>query len=417
MTELRRSHPSAPETVDEFIELDQALVMPGFINMHNHLSTAVLTRGLTEDLRTKSYATALIYDILLPTSQVAVDVLEASEIRAIADLGMLEVIKGGTTTLLDMFRARQVQNFDSACDMGVRFYGAPYLFSGTAGDPLSEWKALYQAYNDREQQRIKVYLGPHGVDTCDTDLFLAVKEAADQYGCLIATHVAQSLQEVEQLKRTHGCSPVAHLASIGLLGPNLLAAHCLYADDDDLELLRASDTVVANCPMTFARGGLYAPYHRFAGKGIRTVLGTDGYIMDVANEMRMSGLISKLESGRADVASAAELVNAMTLTAASVLGRADLGRIEPGAKADLVVVDLKAPHFQPIADPLTAFVWYGNGADIAYVMIDGKLVVRDRRFTLGDEDAIIEAGAAAVAKVWANAKQQGLRRFREGGFS
>ena len=405
-----------PAEAQEFIELDEALVLPGFINMHNHLSTAVLTRGLTEDLPTRSYATELIYDILLPTSKVAVGLLEDSEIRAIANLGMLEVIKGGTTTLLDMFRAQQVQNFDSACDIGVRFYGAPYLFSGTGEDPVAEWKGLYQAYNDREQERVKVFLGPHGVDTCDTELFLAVKELADEYDCLICTHVSQSLQEVDQLKRTHGCSPVAHLASMGLLGPNFLAAHCLYADEDDLELLRETDTVVANCPMTFARGGLYAPYHRFAGKGIRTVLGTDGYIMDVANEMRMTGLISKLEFGRADVATAGELVEAMTLTAANVLGRNDLGRIQPGAKADLVVIDLKAPHFQPIKDPLTAFVWYGSGADIAHVLVDGKLLVRDRRFTLGDEDAIIEAGAAAVAKVWAAGKAQGLRRFREGGF-
>ena len=408
--------PTRPVTADDFIELDEALVLPGFINMHNHLSTAVLTRGLTEDLPTESYATELIYDILLPTSKVAVETLDASEIRAIADLGMLEVIKGGTTTLLDMFRSQQVQNFDSAAGMGLRFYGAPYLFSGTDTDPMAEWKGLYQAYNDKEQERIKVFLGPHGVDTCDTDLFLAVKEAAQEYGCLVSTHVAQSLQEVEQLKRTHGCSPVAHLESIGLLGPNMLAAHCLYADEDDLEILRATDTVVANCPMTFARGGLYAPYHRFAGKGIRTVLGTDGYIMDVANEMRMSGLISKLEFGRADVGTAGELVNVMTSTAADVLGRPDLGRIQAGAKADLVVVDLKAPHFQPINDPLTAFVWYGNGADIAHVIVDGQPLVRNRRYTLGDESAIIEAGAAAVAKVWAHGKERGLRRFREGGF-
>ena len=408
--------PNRPAEADDFIELDEALVLPGFINMHNHISSAVLTRGLTEDLPTQSYASELIYDILMPTSKVAVETLEDSEIRAIADLGMLEIIKGGTTTLLDMFRSQQTQIFESAAEMGLRFYGAPYMFSGTDTDPMTEWKGIYQAYNDREHERVKVFLGPHGVDTCDTDLFLAVKEAADEYGCLISTHVAQSRQEVEQLQRTHGCSPVAHLESIGLLGPNLLAAHCLYADEDDLEMLRATDTVVANCPMTFARGGLYAPYHRFAGKGIRTVLGTDGYIMDVANEMRMSGLISKLEFGRADVGTADELVKAMTRTAAEVLGRSDLGRIETGAKADLVVVDLKAPHFQPIHDPLTAFVWYGNGADIAHVIVDGQILVRDRCFTLGDEDAIIEAGAAAVAKVWAAGKEQGLRRFREGGF-
>ena len=404
--------PTRPTGAADHIELDQALVLPGFINMHNHLSSAVLTRGLTEDIPADSYATELIYDILMPTSQLAVKHLSDTEIRATADLGVLEVIKGGTTTLVDMFRSGQVQNFDAAIDMGIRFYGAPYLFSEPDTDPIADWKRHYQSYHNREQERIKVYLGPHGVDTCDPDLLGEVKQTAEDYGCLMATHVAQSQQEVELLKRRHGRSPVAHLEALGLLGPNLLAAHCIYADDADLEILRATDTVVVNCPMTFARGGLFAPYQRFAGKGIRTVLGTDGYIMDVANEMRMAGLVSKLEFGRADVATAAELVNAMTLTAADVLGRPDLGRIRPGAKADVVVVDLKAAHFQPVADPLTAFVWYGSGADVSHVIIDGSLVVRDREFVLGDEDAIIEAGSAAVYKVWAAAKAEGLARYR-----
>ena len=127
--------PNRPAEADDFIELDEALVLPGFINMHNHISSAVLTRGLTEDLPTQSYASELIYDILMPTSKVAVETLEDSEIRAIADLGMLEIIKGGTTTLLDMFRSQQTQIFESAAEMGLPTPISPP--EGVAGIPFS----------------------------------------------------------------------------------------------------------------------------------------------------------------------------------------------------------------------------------------------------------------------------------------
>ena len=397
-----------PERVDHLIAPEQAMILPGFINLHNHLTTAVLTRGLTEDVTAEAYASTLIYDILMPVADVAVSHLSSEEMRAVVDLGMLEVIKGGTTTLLDIFRSSQVENFESALQMGLRFYGAPYIFAdkglapGVSSRPsgLDLWHQHHRRYQGGGDGRVQLVLSPHGVDTCDPALLRAVRSAADELGLPITTHLAQSEQEVRDVKARHGKSPVALLDDLGLLGPDLLAAHCIFADEDDLALLQGSDSVVINCPMTFARGGVFAPFGRFAQHGIRTAVGTDGYIMDMTNELRMAGLISKLESGQSDRATAWQLFTAATSGAAAVLGRRDIGRIAPGAKADLLVVGMKAPHLQPVADPLTNFIWYGSGRDITDVVVDGQILQRQGRLLVGDEQDIIARGAAATAKVW-----------------
>lgn len=314
---------SLPDKVSDIIDLDDALVLPGFINLHNHLSTAALTRGLTEDITSASYAATLIYDILLPVADLALTHLTKEDVRAVIDLAMLEVIKGGTTTLMDVFRGKQVQNFEAAIESGLRFYGAPYVFGNDAlsvnNHPaaLSQWWELFNHYDGLEGGRIKVALSPHGVDTCDPELLRAVRAAADELGAFITIHLAQSEQEQKQILARYGKTPVALLNDLGVLGPDLLAAHCLYANDHDLDLLRETDSVIVNCPMTFARGGLTAPFSRFAGKGIRTVLGTDGYIMDMPNEIRMAGLISKLDQVQSDVATAWELITAATSGAAA----------------------------------------------------------------------------------------------------
>ena len=155
-----------------------------------------------------------------------------------------------------------------------------------------------------------------------------------------------------------------------------------------------------NCPRTFARGGVFAPYGRFVAHGIRTVIGTDGYNMDLLGELGAAGMISKLEAGRADVAKAGDLLGAVTHVAADAVARPDLGRISLGATADLTVVDLTHPHLQPMADPVRALVWLGHRAELDALVVDGKLVLSGGKHRLVDEASVVAEGAAAIRKVW-----------------
>ena len=134
-----------------------------------------------------------------------------------------------------------------------------------------------------------------------------------------------------------------------------------------------------NCPRVFARAGVTAAFSRFAGHGVRTVVGTDGYNMDLLGELNAASMISKITSGRADVANAPDLIEAVTATAAALIKRPDLGTITPGATADLTVVDLTHPHLQPLFDPRRGLIALGNRANIDQVIVDGRILIRWRQ--------------------------------------
>jgi cytosine/adenosine deaminase-related metal-dependent hydrolase len=179
-----------------------------------------------------------------------------------------------------------------------------------------------------------------------------------------------------------------------------LGAHCLASSDDDLRLMAARGATVLNCPRVFARSGVTAAFSRFAGHGVRTVVGTDGYNMDFLGELNAAAMISKIVSGRADVANAPDLIESVTVTAAGLVRRPDLGVIAPGATADLTVVDMTHPHLQPLYDPRRALIALANRANIDQVIVDGRLLIDAGRYLHGDEAAITAEGSAAIGRIW-----------------
>ncbi len=156
---------------------------------------------------------------------------------------------------------------------------------------------------------------------------------------------------------------------------------------------------MVNCPLVYARWGIFAPYDRFASRGVLTAIATDQE-RDYVEGLRMAGIVSRLESGRGDAATAWQLVEASTLGGARALGRPDLGRIAPGARADPVVVDLGRPHLAPVFDPIKSLVWHAHGGDVVAVLVDGEVLVADGRPTRMDEAAVRAEAAGAMEKIW-----------------
>ena len=418
-----------PGEADRVIDVADALVLPGFVNLHNHGISALLFRGIVEDRPTASWAADTVYGLIMPLQGLAMEVLDADELRDVTALGLLGLVKGGATTTMDMFRIAQAVSFDAADALGIRFYGMPYLFStedfgigedgrpqyaarGSADSGLARAAALFDAHDGRADGRIRAGFGPHGADSCDADLLAAIRDAAAERGAKVTIHVSQSATEGETLQSRYGRTPAGQLAHVGLLGPDLIAAHCVYASDDDLDLIGGAGATVVNCPASFARGAVSAVWQRTAARGIRTGIGLDGYSMDTIGELRTAALVSKLASGLSEDAAARDLVAAATVDGAAALGREDLGKIAPGCRADLVVVNLGAPHLAPVSDPLKTMVWHAGASDIEAVIVDGRLVVEKGRHLLVDEDAIVAGGAAAVRKVWAEGLARGY--IREG---
>ncbi|MGJ4964766.1 amidohydrolase family protein [Bradyrhizobium sp. HKCCYLRH3061] len=411
---VTRDRPAA----DEVFDRPGRFVLPGLLNLHNHVFSEAIARTLTEDGNGRRNNKSIVYTVLLPLSKRGADILSAEERLAIGRMGVLQLLKGGATTVMEPFRNTIPEMFDAALEMGLRFYGAPYLFStsdakadasGTvhyAGDDgeadMATWNALHQRWHGQGDGRIRLAMSPHATDTCGPDLLRAAASRARELDVPITTHMAQSPGEVATIAQRHGGrTPAEYLDWLGLLGPDLLAAHCHASTDADLALMAARGAGVLNCPRVFARAGVTAAFGRFAAHGIRTAVGTDGYNMDLLGELNAASMISKIALGSAETASAPELIDAVTTTAAAMIKRDDLGVLAAGATADLTVVDMTHPHLRPLHDPRRGLIALANRANIDQVMIDGRLLIHDGRYLHGDEAAITAAGTAAIERIWA----------------
>jgi cytosine/adenosine deaminase-related metal-dependent hydrolase len=411
---ITRAKPSA----DNVFDRPGRFVLPGLLNLHNHIFSEAIARTLTEDGNGRRNNKSIVYTVLLPLSKRGAEILTAEERLAVGRMGVLQLLKGGATTVMEPSRNTIPELFDAAEEMGIRFYGAPYLFStsdakagadgvvryqGDDGEAdMNTWNALYQRWNGQGDGRIRLAMSPHATDTCGPDLLRAIASRARELHVPITIHMAQSAGELATIAaRYDGRTPAEYLDWLGVLGPDLLAAHCHASTDADLKLMAARGAAVLNCPRVFARSGVTAAFSRFVSHGVRTTVGTDGYNMDLLGELNAAALISKTSSGNAEAASAPELIEAVTATAASLVKRPDLGVLVPGATADLTVVDMTHPHLQPLFDPRRALITLANRANIDQVMVDGRLLLHAGRYLHGDETAIMAAGTAAIEKIWA----------------
>ncbi len=408
-------------SAETILDAPGRFVLPGLLDLHNHGFSEAVARTHTEDGGGRHKVESIVYTVLLPLTRRGIDLLTHEERLAVARLSILQLLKGGAATVMEPFRNGIPEMFEAAEEMGIRFYGAPYLFStanakagadgrvayaaeaGRSDDgsaDLAAWNSLHEKWNGRDEGRIRLAMSPHATDTCGPELLRACAARARELHAPITIHLAQSAGEVETIRSRYNKTPAEYLDSLGLLAPDLLAAHCIASSDSDLALMAARGTTVLNCPRVFARTGKRAVFSRFAGAGVRTAIGTDGYNLDLLGEMNAAAMISKVVEERGDVANAPEIIDAVTRTPAAAIARPDLGTIRPGATADLTVVDLTHPHLQPLHDPRRALVWLANRADIDAVMVDGRLLLAGGRAANIDENAVTTAGTAAIRRIW-----------------
>ncbi len=408
--------PSKPQA-DQVFDKPGRFVLPGLMNLHNHCFSEAVARTHTEDGNGRRANSSIVYTVLLPLTKTGIDILSPAERLDIARLGILQLLKGGAATVMEPFRNGIPEFFDAAEEMGIRFYGAPYLFSTAdakagadgkvqySGDDgqadLNTWNAIHAKWHGKGDGRISVTMSPHATDTCGPDLLKACAARARELGVPVTIHVAQSQAEVDTIKsRYDGRTPAEYLDWLGLLDNDLLAAHCINSSDSDLDLMAKRGATVLNCPRVFARGGRAAAFGRFASHGVRTVVGTDGYNMDLLGELNAASLISKITAGKPDIATSPQLIDAVTATAAAVVNRPDLGVIETGATADITTVDLTHPHLQPMHDPRRGLIALANRANIDMVVVDGRVLLDGGRYLHADEQKITAAGTAAIQKIW-----------------
>jgi 5-methylthioadenosine/S-adenosylhomocysteine deaminase len=274
--------------------------------------------------------------------------------------------------------------------------------------------AFAEEHDNEHNGRVRCMLYPAQLDTCSVELLKATRAAADEHGLRISLHAAMNMIEFQRMLREHGRSSLQLLHDIGFLRPDVLLGHCVfhahhswahYPYLDDLQLLADSGASVAHAPYKYAKMGIMLEsFERYRQLGINVALGTDTFPQDLISEMRLAGLMCRFAESSFRVGKARDVFDAATLGGARALGRDDLGRLAPGARADIVLVDLRAIHFGAVRDPIKSLVEYGSASDIDTVIVDGRTLIENKRALAVDEPKLLDAVRESGERTWAGAQ-------------
>ena len=415
-----------PTPVDRWIDLPQHFLLPGFINAHAHVGSSPPLRGLAEDMRVQPGSGAALFQLVALVSALINGPRFADEFAVFAEWDVLQMMRSGVTTILNETASNLDRYVEVAERAGVRTYASTILpASNRARGYLVDGKLHYDAaavnlenelatafadfhrYDGRADGRVKGKLSPHAPDTCSPELLIEARRQATVLGCPVTIHASQSDSEVSLIRSRYGKAPLRHLYDLGFLAPDVLITHASHPQDGDLPLLRESGATVVHCPTRKAREAVLAPYVPFLDSGVQVALGTDAFNADYMEDMRSAALNGKMASGTISRPTARDVLHSATRAAADALGRPDLGRIGPGAMADLVAVRLDGAHVWPVFDPVRSLVFYGLGSDVDTLIIDGHVLLEAGAFTRLDEADTRRRVEVAAQRLWKTADEEG----------
>jgi cytosine/adenosine deaminase-related metal-dependent hydrolase len=408
--------------IDESLDANGKIVTPGLINTHAHLYESPLDKSFVEDRGSRQFYLSGLFEYL-PARSAAMD--EAAH-RACVAFSMAELLRTGTTTVMEI-GAWGDEVVTQAERFGLRAYVGQGYRSGrwhtddgkTVKYDWDEENGLrgldaavrfVEANDGRANGRIKGFLTPAQVDTCTEDLLRRSKAAAASLDVPLALHTSQSVNEFQEMTRRHGKTPIEWLRDIGFLGPEVILGHAIVAGGgswaqyhaDDVGILAETGTNVAHAVWVFARRGIaMESFARYLERGVNMTLATDTAPQSMIEALRWAAVVSKIVDRRTEVATAADVFNAATLGGARALGRDDLGRIAPGAKADLLLWAGSSLTMSPLRDPIRNLVYSAQAEDLETVIVDGRIVMHDRVIPGVDLARLCADLQAAGERMWA----------------
>jgi cytosine/adenosine deaminase-related metal-dependent hydrolase len=407
--------------IDETIDATGKVVTPGCINTHAHLAGSPLDKSFIEDRGNPQFYMSGLFEFL-PARGGA---MTSDDARTCVDFSLVELLRSGTTTILEM-GGQSDYVAAQAGHLGLRAYVGPMYRSGRWFTPdgkrvVYEWDeaagrdGLRRAveciernqgsYNDR----IRGFLSPSQVDTCTAGLLQETQRLAEQLDVPVQIHVSQSVNEFQEMLQRNGSTPIAWLRDLGVLSPRVLLGHAMIIGGSswtnyppgDVSIIAEHGCSVAHAPWVFARRGIaMESFQRYLDAGITMTLGTDTCPQNMIQAMRWAAVISKIMDRNTEVATARDVFNTATLGGATALGRDDLGRIAPGAKADLLIFDGETLNMAPLRDPVKNLVYYAEMEDLHTVIIDGRTVVEQGRVLAADQLEVARRLQQAGEQMW-----------------
>ena len=372
------------------IDAREGLIMPGLVNAHTHAPMS-LFRGLADDLPLKVW----LEDYIFPAERKCVD---EEFVHWGTLLACAEMIRSGTTTFADgyFFEERVAQAVSQSGLRALLAEGVldfPTPDSPSPSQTLIKIEDFIRTYSD--STLIRPTLFPHSAYTCSPDLLKKCRHLADRFHLPLIIHLSETQSEVEEVSKRYGRRPVDHLENLGLLSPNLIACHCVWLMDTEMDLLARRGVRAVHNPesnMKLAAG--VAPIPDLLARKVPVGLGTDGCAsnnnLDLFQEMGSAAKLHKVHRMDPTVMPANVVLEMATLGGASVLGmEKEIGSLEAGKKADVIILELNRPHLQPVYNLPSHLVYSATGADVRDVIIDGKLVMENRKLLTLDEEEIL----------------------------
>ena len=379
-----------PET-NALISAEDAIILPGLINAHGH-SPMTIFRGLADDLPLKTW----LFDNIFPAEAKH---LNPDTVYWGSLLGCLEMIASGTTTAVDSYffadeivRAADTAGIRALVAQGVIDFPAPGV-----PDPkenLDVGMAFLERWIDFSD-RITPGLFCHSPLTCSASTLRQAHEISTRFNLPLQIHLSETQEEPEEIVEKTHLRPAFFLDELGLLNKNLIAAHAVHVNDEEIDLLASREVKIAHCPESNMKlGSGIAAVPQMLEKGMTVGLGTDSCAsnnnLDLFGEMDTAAKLAKVAFLDPTLLDAKSLVRMATIGGAQLIGLENkIGTIEKGKKADIIIISTKTPHMTPIYNPYSQIVYSATGADVRDVIINGRIVYRDRQFTTLDKAEIL----------------------------
>lgn len=386
------------------IDASGKVITPGFVNVHTH-SILTMVRGVAADL---GFAPSYTPGIPKGT-QVTPD-----EARVLARLGALEALMFGSTLIGDNFVCADATT-EAMAELGMRLTPSwrihdvdfakvaegRWEYSPEIGSRLLQ-DGLDLAERWQSNPLVKVQLAAHAVDTCSDGFLRELAEVSRQRGLRVNTHLGQSKVEVERVQARTGMTSTEVLDSVGLLNDRLMGGHCIYLTDSDIERMARAGAHAVHIPKCNATSGRLAPIHKIKAAGINIALATDTQHGDMVELMRWALMTARVQEGGVNADwQPSHAFHMATLGGARAVGQADdIGSLQVGKAADLVMFDFRKPHLTPHTNPLGNLVHTGQGGDVELVMVNGDILVEDGRPTRVDMDRVCAEAEQVCRDLW-----------------